>query len=69
MSGPQKEIETLLREYEQLGWQREEGRHPKLRSPHGRLVVASRSASDRRAVLNLRALLRRIQREEEEGSR
>lgn len=68
MSGPQKEIERLLQEYERLGWRREEGRHTKLRSPHGRLVTATRSASDRRAILNLRAILRRIQRDEEAES-
>jgi predicted RNA binding protein YcfA (HicA-like mRNA interferase family) len=54
------DVTRLLKQAMQEGWTREEGRkHIKMRHPSGALVVVSRTASDRRAMLNIKADLRR----------
>ena len=66
MTGKQKkwvrnpETRILLDIATRQGWTIDvaHGGHVKLRSPSGDLVVTSASGSDRRAHLNLRALLR-----------
>jgi len=55
-----RDIKKLLKEAVAEGWSCEQtNRHYKLRHPSGALVVVSGSASDRRAILNVRADLRR----------
>jgi hypothetical protein len=49
----------LLRDLRRHGWQVRQGRHLTLISPAGRRVAMSRSPSDRRAMENLLASIRR----------
>jgi hypothetical protein len=58
-----KNLDRLIENYMEKGWQLEDrGKHWSLRSPAGPAVTFSRSPSDRRATLNIRAQLRRVER-------
>lgn len=57
-----KRINTILDSLRAEGWTTESGKHLKLRAPNGRLVVVSRTPSDRRAELNIITTIRRAQR-------
>lgn len=58
------DVDTLLREAYKMGWVRVMGgKHYKLVHPCGATVIISRTASDRRAMLNIRADLRRAMRQ------
>jgi len=59
------DLKQLLRAAEARGWQVEltrRGGHLRLVHPAGGLVVAASTPSDRRALANLRAQLRRVER-------
>jgi predicted RNA binding protein YcfA (HicA-like mRNA interferase family) len=58
-------LKELLRAAEARGWQLEltrRGGHVRLVHPDGGVVVASGTPSDRRALANLKAMLRRVER-------
>jgi predicted RNA binding protein YcfA (HicA-like mRNA interferase family) len=58
------DLAKLLRQASACGWQvtRTRGGHWRLRHPGGGVVVMSSTPSDRRALLNFRAQLRRAER-------
>ena len=58
------DLKQLLRQASACGWQvtRTRGGHWRLRHPAGGVVVMSSTPSDRRALLNFRAQLRRAER-------
>jgi predicted RNA binding protein YcfA (HicA-like mRNA interferase family) len=58
------DLAKLLRQASACGWQvtRTRGGHWRLRHPGGVVVVMSSTPSDRRALLNFRAQLRRAER-------
>jgi predicted RNA binding protein YcfA (HicA-like mRNA interferase family) len=58
------DLKQLLRQAEARGWslQLTNGGHWRLRHPSGAVVVTSSSPSDGRALANLRAQLRRVER-------
>jgi predicted RNA binding protein YcfA (HicA-like mRNA interferase family) len=58
------DLERLLRRASACGWlvMRTRGGHWRLRHPNGGIVVTSSTPSDRRAVLNMRAQMRRAER-------
>lgn len=53
------EVRRLLRDLRRHGWEVRQGRHLTLVSPTGRKVAMSRTPSDRRAMDNLLASIRR----------
>jgi predicted RNA binding protein YcfA (HicA-like mRNA interferase family) len=58
-----REVSKLVKEHQRLGWTAEYGgQHIKMRSPTGKMVTISVSPSDHRALLNIRADLRRASR-------
>ena len=62
MSAVCREAEAFLRELEAAGWTRKRGRkHAKMLSPDGlHVVVVPSTPSDRRALTNVRALVKRL---------
>lgn len=54
-----KALKNLLDEQIRRGATLSQGRHLKLRLANGRLVTISRTASDRRAIKNIEADIRR----------
>ena len=58
------DLERLLRQASACGWQisRTRKSHWLLRHPSGAVVVTGSSPSDGRALANLRAMLRRVER-------
>jgi predicted RNA binding protein YcfA (HicA-like mRNA interferase family) len=58
------DLERLLRQASACGWQvaRTRGGHWRLLHPSGGIVVMSSTPGDRRALLNMRAQLRRAER-------
>lgn len=57
------DVDTYLRELTRAGWSLERtGKHRVLRSPDGKSLVVSQTASDRRAMLNIRTQVRRLER-------
>lgn len=60
MSGPAKDYNRLVKLAEQKGCRViRTGTHVKIRLSNGRIIVAAKNPSDHRAILNLRARLRR----------
>lgn len=55
-------MDALVRELVAAGWKRKRGkRHVKLLSPDGKtFIVAAVSPSDRRALTNMKALVKRV---------
>ena len=61
---PEPSLERLLRQASACGWQvtRTRGGHWRLLRPNGGIVVLSSTPSDRRALRNMQAQLRRAER-------
>lgn len=62
MASYKKEVAKLARTLRKIGWVVEltNGNHLRWASPHGGFVISASSASDQRAILNLKARLRRM---------
>ena len=59
-----KDLNSMIADLQREGWTVHKGRHIKLRSPGGRLVMCGISISDWRGPLNVIAQINRIKREE-----
>lgn len=61
-----KDVNKLIKEMCEKGWTATRGKHVKLRSPHGNMVVISLSPSCCYALKNIQGDIRRIEKKEAE---